>query len=106
MIDEECTRDAAVAAIRQVCSRCTGDDVFADVVTSSLDESVRILILTDCCHSGSIADLDNECWHGRQAVSITGCLDEQTSGDIGRGGIFTHSMLMAVSNLQQRGESG
>jgi len=83
---------------------CMSDDTFAAAMTSSFGEGVKILILTDCCHSGTIADFKTGSWGGRKAISITGCLDGQTSGDIGRGGIFTHSMLLAIGELQREGE--
>mmetsp|Transcript_21843 Transcript_21843/g.61059 ORF Transcript_21843/g.61059 Transcript_21843/m.61059 type:complete len:360 (+) Transcript_21843:72-1151(+) len=80
------------------------DDEFSAAVTEATEETVRCLILTDCCHSGTIADLDADCWQGREAISITGCLDSQTSGDMGKGGIFTHAMLLAVDQLQDAGQ--
>jgi hypothetical protein len=80
------------------------DDEFAEAIIAAVDEDVRVLILTDCCHSGTIADLDKDDWGNIHAISITGCLDEETSGDIGRGGIFTHSMLLAIDKLENAGE--
>jgi len=80
---------------------CMSDDDFSHLMTESLDEDVNVLILTDCCHSGTIADFNTGDWAGRKAVSIAGCQDEQTSGDIGRGGIFTHSMLLAIGALKE-----
>mmetsp|Transcript_109242 Transcript_109242/g.216958 ORF Transcript_109242/g.216958 Transcript_109242/m.216958 type:complete len:348 (+) Transcript_109242:122-1165(+) len=83
---------------------CMRDDDFSKCICESVPEATQILILTDCCHSGTIADLDGEQWAGRKAISIAGCLDSQTSGDMGRGGIFTHSMLMAIDNLKRSNE--
>mmetsp|Transcript_65753 Transcript_65753/g.203661 ORF Transcript_65753/g.203661 Transcript_65753/m.203661 type:complete len:359 (+) Transcript_65753:45-1121(+) len=84
---------------------CLIDDDFSTCLCSNLPEDVNVLILTDCCHSGTIADLDSACWAGRKAISITGCLDTQTSGDMGRGGIFTHSMLLAIDKLMRAGQA-
>merc|ERR1719195_262792 len=80
------------------------DDEFAETVVESIPEEAKILILTDCCHSGTIGDLDKDVWEDRQVISITGCTDVQTSGDIGKGGIFTHSMLLAIEHLQAADE--
>lgn len=80
------------------------DDEFAELVVDNIPEEAKILILTDCCHSGTIGDLDKEVWEDRQVISITGCTDVQTSGDIGKGGIFTHSMLLAVERLKAADE--
>jgi len=80
------------------------DDDLAEALTSDIPEGARIIVLTDCCHSGTICDFDRDIWAGREAISIAGCLDAQTSGDIGRGGIFTHSMLLAVDQLEDAGE--
>lgn len=77
------------------------DDTFAELITENLNSEVRILILTDCCHSGTIADLSKSEWDDFEAISITGCMDSQTSGDVGTGGIFTHSMLLAIENLKK-----
>eukprot|EP00421_Protoceratium_reticulatum_P067687 CAMPEP_0168419094 /NCGR_PEP_ID=MMETSP0228-20121227/32094_1 /TAXON_ID=133427 /ORGANISM="Protoceratium reticulatum, Strain CCCM 535 (=CCMP 1889)" /LENGTH=299 /DNA_ID=CAMNT_0008432971 /DNA_START=14 /DNA_END=913 /DNA_ORIENTATION=+ len=84
---------------------CMVDDDFSDLITGSFDEEVKIIILTDCCHSGTIADFETGDWENRQAISITGCLDGQTSGDIGKGGIFTHSMLLALGELKDEDEA-
>jgi len=80
------------------------DDDFAEVVTSSIGSDVEILILCDCCHSGTIGDFSHQCWDSYRAVSMSGCKDSQTSGDTGKGGIFTHSLLKAIESMQQNGE--
>merc|ERR1712232_470785 len=35
---------------------------------------------------------------------MSGCLDAEESGDTGKGGIFTHALLLAVDNLTQQDE--
>lgn len=84
---------------------CMTDDEFADLITQNVPQSCRVLIITDCCHSGTIADLNCDQWDGYQAISMTGCMDSQTSGDMGKGGIFTHSMLVAIQKLLESGDS-
>merc|ERR1712032_481500 len=80
------------------------DDEFGELITSSIDDQVKILIMCDCCHSGTIGDFSNPEWDGYTAVSITGCTDDQTSGDTGNGGICTHALLAAIQEKQQSGE--
>lgn len=77
------------------------DDDFCRCVSSSVPKGVNILILSDCCHAGTVADFDKPEWTGHKAMSISGCTDKQTSGDTGSGGIFTHSLLMAVEKLNR-----
>jgi hypothetical protein len=80
------------------------DDDFARIVTESVDPDVKILVMCDCCHSGTIGDFEKEEWDGFQALSMSGCKDSQTSGDTGRGGIWTHSLLLAIEEMHDEGE--
>jgi len=80
------------------------DDDFAEAVTDAVGDDVKILIMCDCCHSGTIGDFEDSCWHGKTAVSMSGCEDNQTSGDTGKGGIWTHSLLMAIEEMKNHGE--
>lgn len=84
------------------------DDDFAEAVTSSVNSDVKIILLCDCCHSGTIGDFRSAggSWDGYHAVSMSGCMDSQTSGDTGKGGIFTHALLLAVQDMQEEDEDG
>lgn len=85
------------------------DDEFAEAIGEAVDDDVNILILCDCCHSGTIGDFQDkdgvpkDPWIGKKAISMSGCRDSQTSGDTGRGGIFTHALLLAIEQMKLDG---
>jgi hypothetical protein len=79
------------------------DDELVTLLGQSLNPRVKVIVVSDCCHSGSICDFKKQIWKGRRAVSISGCRDTQTSGDTGNGGICTHSLLLAVEQMQKKG---
>jgi len=81
------------------------DDDFSELLLASFPKTTKILLISDCCHSGSIADFSKPNWKGRRAISISGCRHSQTSGDTGNGGICTHAILLAVESLQSKGET-
>lgn len=83
---------------------CWDDDDFSQFMVDTIPDGTQTIILSDCCHSDTIADLGKKQWADKQCISISGCLDNQTSGDIGRGGIFTHSLLLAIDQLSGEGE--
>jgi hypothetical protein len=62
-----------------LCARLRDDD-FAKLVTGSVHADTNVLILADCCHSGTVADLNKPLWQGYRVASISGCTDKQTSG--------------------------
>jgi hypothetical protein len=78
------------------------DDEIAQTLVQSIHKDVSILVISDCCHSGTMCDFTDKRWLSRPAVSISGCRDTQTSGDTGNGGICTHSLLMGVQNMQDK----
>jgi len=81
------------------------DNEFREILQEAYHENdcdqFKMLIITDCCHSGSISDLDDEGYEGMEVVAFAGCKDSQTSGDTGNGGIMTHSLLMALDKIKQ-----
>mmetsp|Transcript_105823 Transcript_105823/g.294533 ORF Transcript_105823/g.294533 Transcript_105823/m.294533 type:complete len:302 (+) Transcript_105823:64-969(+) len=83
------------------------DDDFAATVCGALTPDVKVLVLVDCCHCESIMDFKQDSsWADRmqQAISISGCEDEETSAGTGKGGMFTRAMTAAIQWLQENGE--
>jgi len=79
------------------------DREFCAQVLKVLHEEARVLVLTDCHHSGAILDLTKPAWQGRQAISITGSQDARCSEDDSKSGIFTHALLLAIDKLSKVG---
>merc|ERR1712187_70830 len=61
-------------------------------------EDVRFLIITDCCHSGTIAEVDSHDWD-RPVVSFAACRDWEEATDTGRGGVLTKGIEKAIREL-------
>mmetsp|Transcript_19566 Transcript_19566/g.45489 ORF Transcript_19566/g.45489 Transcript_19566/m.45489 type:complete len:306 (-) Transcript_19566:29-946(-) len=81
------------------------DDEFAELLLRHVHPMARILVLADCCHSGTICDFDSRRdWDDREAVCISGCKDKEEAVDTEFGGVLTCSVLAAVAKLQQAGE--
>jgi hypothetical protein len=86
-------------------STCLTDDDFAACLYEYVAEDVNIIVICDCCHSGTICDFSkSDEWGNHEALSLSGCLDEQTSGDTGHGGILTHSLLLAIQHKLEKGK--
>lgn len=75
------------------------DDEFSRVVDEAFVEEVRVLVITDCCHSGTIADIDTHDWGQRRVCSFAACRDWEESTDTGRGGVLSKAIEYAVREL-------
>lgn len=78
------------------------DDLRDDDLALWLVNHVRadhLLLLFDCCHSATLADLDKPMWSGKHAISLSGCEDEESSLGTGKGGVFTHALVQATNGL-------
>ena len=55
--------------------------------------------MVDACHSGTVLDLQKGgIWGGLKVFCLSGCQDDQFSGDTGNGGVMTHAMLKVLKS--------
>eukprot|EP00929_Paragymnodinium_shiwhaense_P010177 TRINITY_DN114708_c0_g1_i1.p1 TRINITY_DN114708_c0_g1~~TRINITY_DN114708_c0_g1_i1.p1 ORF type:complete len:303 (-),score=49.19 TRINITY_DN114708_c0_g1_i1:77-985(-) len=97
-----CTDDETMQYRQQVWWR---DDDLAETICECIDTEAHVVVLADCCHSGSICDFGSDSpWErtGVKAISISGCTDEQTSAGSGKGGMFTRAMTMAIEEINSQ----
>ena len=73
------------------------DDTLASLLTRVLRPEVNVVLFMDCCHSGTVGDLDKQCWAGRQAVGMYACQDYQESADTGASGMLTGMVLETLA---------
>jgi hypothetical protein len=83
------------------------DDEFAELLVESFSVNTRVLIFTDCCHSGTIADLERDDIYGeRPIVHIAGTQDHQEAQDTGFGGAATTALLEVLKQLEGSTKKG
>merc|ERR1719440_1010918 len=78
------------------------DDHVKDLVYGYFPRTNKMLFVTDCCHSGTVCDLDDPVLGGHQIVHYAAVQDNQEAQDVG-GGAFTSSMLEMIEDLVAAG---
>jgi len=78
------------------------DDLISELLQSFHPET-HILVVTDCCHSATVCDLENEEMNGRPVVHLAAVKDEQCAQDLGDGGAFTSSLLETIETYVEEG---
>lgn len=74
------------------------DDEFAMALDAFVPLGVRILCICDCCHSGSICDIDSFNYR-HEIYQISASQDMQEAEDIGKGGVLSTALRRAVRQL-------
>jgi len=76
------------------------DDDFVALIEKHLNPNTKVLCITDCCHSGTIVDIDSHEWTmGHKIIAIAAAQDNEESADTGHGGILTISIQKSCSDL-------
>jgi len=78
------------------------DDLVSSLL-KSFNPDTHILVVTDCCHSATVCDLESEDMIGRPVVHLAAVKDEQCAQDLGDGGAFTSSLLETIENYLEEG---
>jgi len=74
------------------------DDEIAELL-AEFSDGVKILVISDCCHSGTICDLDGGELDHLEIIHLAAVTDEQEANDLGAGGAFTMSLIECVEDL-------
>jgi hypothetical protein len=78
------------------------DDDMKSLVYNYFPRENKILFVTDCCHSGTVCDLDDPVLGGHQIVHYAAVQDNQEAQDVG-GGAFTSSLLEMIEDVVASG---
>jgi len=74
------------------------DDDFARALDRYTGEDARILCICDCCHSGTICDIDSFRYE-HEIYQLSASQDDEEAVDTGRGGVLTAALRRTIREL-------
>jgi len=74
------------------------DDDFARTLDHYIPQGVKILCVCDCCHSGTICDIDSYAY-SHEIYQISASKDDEEAVDTGKGGVLTASLRRTIREL-------
>mmetsp|Transcript_43677 Transcript_43677/g.135915 ORF Transcript_43677/g.135915 Transcript_43677/m.135915 type:complete len:291 (-) Transcript_43677:24-896(-) len=74
------------------------DDDFARALDRYVPAGVKILCVCDCCHSGTICDIDSFDY-SHEIYQISASKDDEEAVDTGKGGVLTSALRRTVKEL-------
>lgn len=82
------------------------DDLFTESLKMYFTPGVQILVLTDCCHSGTVVDVESSTWEdGHCVIAIAATQDDQCDSDTGHGGALTIGMKDSMEIMTNQNRS-
>lgn len=99
-VEDSESQDISKGFTRLVCSGITASSVWdkSEAQDTFVPEGVRILCINDCCHSGTICDIDSF-MYSHDIYSISAAKDDEEAEDVGAGGVLSCAMRRAVRTL-------
>lgn len=82
------------------------DDDLATAIVENVQDGVKVFVIADICHTGSLCDFGpGSVWdqHDVQAISMSGCSDEETSAGTGQGGMFSRALSKSIEDMLHEG---
>lgn len=74
------------------------DHDFAKAIDTFIPLGVRVLCICDCCHSGTICDIDSFAYR-HEIYQVSASQDDEEAEDTGRGGVLTWALKRTLIKL-------